>query len=64
MGEHTATSNPVVGRRQFGEPGECAYCEKERAKQKDGAIPFFPPHDASSGCESGKHNHCTCDTCF
>ena len=25
---------------------------------------FFPPHRASSLCQSGGHNHCTCDTCF
>lgn len=25
---------------------------------------LMPPHDASSRCESGKHSHCTCDTCF
>lgn len=24
----------------------------------------FPWHDASSGCESGKREHCTCDICF
>lgn len=23
-----------------------------------------PPHSASSRCESGKHNHCSCDVCF
>lgn len=23
-----------------------------------------PKHYASSGCESGKKPHCTCDTCF
>lgn len=25
---------------------------------------FAPRHKASSRCESGKNNHCTCDTCF
>ena len=25
---------------------------------------FAPRHKASSRCESGKHAHCTCDTCF
>lgn len=24
----------------------------------------LPPHDASRNCESGKHNHCSCDLCF
>lgn len=38
--------------------GQCPYCDRER----DNA--FHPPHDASDRCESGKHNHCTCSTCF
>ena len=25
---------------------------------------LMPRHEASSNCESGRHNHCTCDTCF
>ena len=25
---------------------------------------FAPRHKASSRCQSGKHPHCTCDTCF
>jgi len=25
---------------------------------------FAPRHKASSYCGSGKHSHCTCDTCF
>lgn len=25
---------------------------------------FVPKHFASSQCESGKRNHCTCDICF
>ena len=48
-------------RRQQLPPGECAYCDRERAQP--GQSPM-PPHDASRFCESGKHNHCTCDTCF
>lgn len=40
--------------------GECAYCDRERAQ----GVNFHPPHDASPNCESGKHSHCTCDTCF
>lgn len=38
--------------------GDCAYCDRE------GANTFHPPHDASDRCESGKHAHCSCDTCF
>lgn len=26
--------------------------------------PFAPPHKPSERCRSGKHPHCTCDTCF
>lgn len=28
------------------------------------ADPFAPGHKASPRCESGQHDHCTCDTCF
>jgi hypothetical protein len=38
-------------------PGECPSCDREKGD-------FHPSHDASESCESGKHNHCTCDTCF
>ena len=38
----------------------CAYCERELL---DGNR-HFPPHDASPRCESGKRDHCSCDTCF
>ena len=27
-------------------------------------FPGGPRHNASATCESGKHPHCTCDTCF
>jgi hypothetical protein len=37
---------------------DCGYCQHEMESD------FFPYHDASNFCESGKHNHCTCDTCF
>lgn len=40
--------------------GDCAYCDRERA---DGCS-FHPSHDASEDCYSGKHPHCSCDTCF
>ena len=26
--------------------------------------PFGPRHKAGNFCQSGKRNHCTCDTCF
>lgn len=39
-------------------PGMCTYCDAHRADA------MMPPHDASFRCESGGHNHCTCDICF
>lgn len=36
----------------------CAFCRQH------GGFQMMPWHDASSRCESGKHPHCTCDTCF
>jgi hypothetical protein len=47
-------------RRHQLKPGQCAYCDRER----EAGNTFFPWHDASAFCESGKHEHCTCDTCF
>lgn len=46
------------GRRAVLPAGECAYCDENRSAS------MFPRHDASERCESGKHAHCTCDTCF
>jgi hypothetical protein len=45
--------------RQFGWTRVCSECD--RVKANGG---FGPPHNASPRCESGGHNHCTCDTCF
>lgn len=47
-------------RRYLLEPGECPYCDRLR----DEKAYLYPPHDASQNCRSGKHSHCTCDTCF
>ena len=58
-------TKPRAERRTMLAPGECSYCDRERTRNTaDGYGPFMPPHDASPNCESGKHNHCTCDTCF
>lgn len=46
--------------RHKAEPGECAYCDRERAAGND----FHPSHDASPRCESGQRSHCSCDACF
>ena len=39
---------------------DCAYCQREKERNST----FFPRHQASERCRSGKRNHCTCDTCF
>jgi hypothetical protein len=50
-----------VGRRRHKlDAGDCSYCDREREQGNS----FHPAHDASPRCESGKHAHCTCDTCF
>lgn len=35
----------------------CSVCEKYAGQ-------FAPAHDASPRCQSGGHNHCSCDVCF
>lgn len=35
----------------------CKYCQNSKGT-------MHPNHFASSRCESGRRNHCTCDTCF
>lgn len=45
---------------QFAPEGECAYCDRERALGNK----WFPPHTARPNCQSGRHNHCTCDGCY
>lgn len=45
---------------QFAPEGECKYCDDQRANKNT----FFPPHTARPNCQSGRHNHCTCDGCF
>lgn len=47
-------------RRQWGPIGGCATCDLMRSQGEF----FFPPHDASRRCESGKHNHCSCEVCW
>lgn len=37
----------------------CTMCESIKARNG-----FGPSHDASEGCNSGWHKHCSCDTCF
>ena len=52
---HEASAAVPIRRQHV--PG-CTYCDRFQPTE------MFPPHDASDRCESGKHNHCTCDTCF
>jgi hypothetical protein len=47
-------------RRHKASPGECPFCDRERARGNM----THPSHDASDRCESGKRPHCTCDTCW
>jgi hypothetical protein len=49
---------PNLVRRVSRKPG-CPTCDTD----PDGKA-MMPPHEASSKCESGKHTHCSCDTCF
>jgi hypothetical protein len=39
------------------EIANCKYCQENKGQ-------MHPPHFASANCQSGRHNHCTCDTCF
>ncbi len=63
--DHWKTTDPNDGlnsrdepRRHRLEPGKCSYCDAYRDEG------MCPSHDASEWCKSGKHEHCTCDTCF
>jgi hypothetical protein len=40
----------------------CRYCDELRDHPT--LSPFMPNHTALSSCRSGRHNHCTCDSCF
>lgn len=43
---------------------DCVTCQKDFYSVKRPADVFGPRHRAMPNCESGKHPHCTCDTCF
>jgi hypothetical protein len=38
----------------------CGFCDDMKRR----GVTFFPVHFASARCQSGGHNHCTCDTCW
>jgi len=64
----------IPRRRQKAPLGDCKTCDQEReeearraeilARDIDSMMAFHPPHDASPNCESGGHNHCSCNVCF
>jgi len=56
----TDAQKPRNQNRHKAPPGECKYCDEEREAGND----FHPSHDARDWCKSGKHNHCSCDSCF
>jgi hypothetical protein len=39
------------------EIANCAYCQANKGQ-------MAPRHFASPRCESGRHNHCSCEICF
>lgn len=42
----------------------CLGCQEFYEYQGKPSSVFAPNHKPSDRCESGKHPHCTCDTCF
>lgn len=42
----------------------CAGCQEFYDSPKLPSHVFAPNHKPSSGCQSGKRPHCTCDKCF
>jgi hypothetical protein len=40
--------------------GNCPYCVSCLSKGDK----YFPRHNASMNCESGGHDHCSCDICY
>lgn len=43
----------------------CPGCQENYEHVKaHGYMAFAPSHKAMPHCQSGKHNHCTCDACF
>lgn len=57
-GADPKAARKVLERRYILSGGVCVTCSQHLASE------MMPPHDASPRCESGKRNHCTCDTCF
>jgi hypothetical protein len=44
-------------------PG-CRECQQAFYAHQDPSNAFYPRHTPMVSCQSGKHPHCTCDTCF
>ena len=51
-----ASCRPLRRRHRLSK-GKCPSCDRETSDH-------HPPHDPSRRCESGRRNHCSCDTCF
>ena len=51
-------SRPYYG--ALAPPGVCKTCDRFREEGLNSFLRTTP----RPACESGKHNHCTCDTCF
>lgn len=43
---------------------DCPGCREWYISARMPSEVFAPGHRASQRCQSGKHPHCTCDTCF
>jgi hypothetical protein len=43
---------------------DCRECQGAFYAAPDPANAFYPRHTAMPSCQSGRHPHCTCDTCF
>jgi hypothetical protein len=48
----------IINSKNANYDAECNYCVSHYRDS------MAPSHYASSRCESGGHDHCTCDICF
>ena len=48
---------PADHERRCREIADCTYCQENKGQ-------MAPRHFASPRCESGGHNHCSCDICW
>lgn len=65
--ETTATLRAAVlaaMERQGAIDPNCKECQEAFYKSSTPESAFYPRHTAMVSCQSGRHPHCTCDTCF